>query len=58
MARHPITDKHGKSTEYFWSDKHASNPEQAVVFRKTEEGIKKMRGVVFDSKAGRIIKQA
>lgn len=57
MARHPITDKNGKTTQYFWSDEHASNPEQAVVFRKTEEGVKKMRGVVFDSKAGRIVKQ-
>ena len=57
MARHPITDKNGKPTEYFWNDKNATNPEQVVVFRKTEEGVKKMRGVVFDSKAGRIVKQ-
>lgn len=57
MARHPITNKHGKATDYFWSDKHADNPEQATVFRKTEAGIKKMRGVVFDAKLGRIVKQ-
>jgi hypothetical protein len=57
MARHPISDKHGKPTEYFWSDKHATDPQRATVFRKTEEGIKKMRGVHFDSKAGKIVKQ-
>ena len=57
MARHPITDKNGKSTEYFWSDKHAADPQRATVFRKTEEGIKKIRGVHFDSKAGKIVKQ-
>ena len=57
MARHPISDKNGKPTEYFWSDKHATAPERVTVFRKTEEGVKKMRGVIFDSKAGRIVKQ-
>jgi hypothetical protein len=55
MAMHPIK-KNGKETEYFWSDEHASNPERVTVFRKTEEGVKKMTGVAFDSKAGRIIK--
>ena len=55
--RHPINDKNGKPTEYFWTDKHAVDPERVTVFRKTEAGIKKMRGVTFDSKAGRIVKQ-
>ena len=57
MARHPISDKNGKPTEYFWSDKHATDPQKVTVFRKTEEGVKKIRGVTFDSKAGRIVKQ-
>lgn len=57
MARHPITNKHGQTTEYFWADEHAKNPEQATVFRQTEAGIKKIRGVVFDAKNGRIVKQ-
>ena len=55
--RHPIKDKHGKQTDYFWSDKHADDPKRATVFRKTVDGIKKMRGVLFDSKAGKIVKQ-
>jgi hypothetical protein len=57
MARHPILNKHGKPTEYFWTDKHALDPERATVFRKTESGVKKMTGVHFDSKSGKIIKQ-
>jgi len=57
MARHTIHNKHGHPTEYFWSDKHASNPERVTVFRKTETGVKKMTGVHFDSKTGKIIKQ-
>jgi len=57
MARHPITNKHGKPTEYFWSDKHAADPERATVFRQTEGVVKKMTGVHFDSKTGRIVKE-
>ena len=57
MARHPITNKNGKSTDYFWSDKYAADPERATVFRQTETGIKKMTGVHFDSKTGKIVKQ-
>jgi hypothetical protein len=57
MARHTILNKHGKPTEFFWNDKHATDPQHVVVFRKTETGIKKMRGVTFDSKSGRINKQ-
>ena len=57
MARHPISDKNGKTTNYFWSDEHAADPKKATVFRQTESGIKKMTGVHFDAKAGRIVKQ-
>jgi hypothetical protein len=58
MARHPISNKHGKPTEYFWSDKHAVDPERAIVFRQTEAGIKKVTGVHYDSKNGKIVKQS
>jgi hypothetical protein len=57
MARHPISDKHGKPTDYFWSDKHANDPEKALVFRQTEAGVKKMNGVHFDTKSGKMVKQ-
>ena len=57
MARHPITNKHGKPTDYFWSDKHAADPERATVFRQTTDGVKKITGVHFDSKTGKIVKQ-
>ena len=57
MAHHPITDKNGKPTEYYWSDDEAADPSKVTVFRKTETGdIKKMTGVTFDSKTGKIVK--
>ena len=56
MAKHPISDKHGKATEYFWSDEETTDPTKATVFRQTEKGIKKMTGVTFDSKTGKIVK--
>ena len=57
MARHIINNKLGQPTDYYWTDKHAEDPARATVFRKTEAGIKKMRGVHFDSKTGRIVKE-
>ena len=57
MARHTIHNKQGKPTDYYWSDKHATDPSRATVFRKTEEGIKKMRGVHFDCKTGKMVKE-
>ena len=57
MARHPINNKHGQPTDYFWTDKHATDPKRVTVFRKTEAGIKKMTGVHYDSQNGRIVKQ-
>ena len=57
MARHTINNKHGQPTEYFWTDNHATDPERAIVFRQTQTGIKKMTGVHYDAKHGKLIKQ-
>jgi hypothetical protein len=57
MARHPINDKNGKATEYYWNDKHSADPEKASVFKKAVDGVvKKMKGVTFNSKSGKITK--
>jgi hypothetical protein len=56
MARYTINNKHGQPTNYFWSDKHAVNPERVTVFKQTSDGVKKMTGVSFDSNKGRIVK--
>ena len=59
MAKHPITDKNGKATEYFWSDDQAADPAKATVFRENDKGeVKKMTGVTVDSKTGKITKDA
>jgi len=58
MARHVIMNKHGNPTTYFWTDKHVNDSSEAVVFRKAgDESVKKMRGVYFDCKAGKVVKQ-
>jgi hypothetical protein len=57
MARHTINNKHGQPTEYFWTDKYAADPKRATVFRQTETGIKKMNGVHFDSKSGKLVRE-
>lgn len=57
MARHTITNKHGKATDYFWSDKYAEDPKRATVFRQTESGVKKMTGVHFDTVTGKLVRE-
>jgi hypothetical protein len=56
MSRHRIVDNSGKPTRYFWSDKHSSNRKRATVFKETEEGIKRMKNVFFDTLKGKLHK--
>jgi len=49
MARHRIHDDNGKPTRYFWSDKHSANRTRVTVFKETDEGIKRMKNVFFDT---------
>lgn len=54
MARHRIVDRDGRPTRYFWSDKHGTDRKHRTVFKKTGEGVKRMRGVHFDAEAKRL----
>lgn len=54
MARHPITKKDGTATQYFWSD--ADKSAEKTVYKNTTDGVKRMRGVHFDTATKRIIK--
>jgi hypothetical protein len=50
MARFKIDRPDGTPTPYFWSDKDSSKPTRKTVYKKTEEGVSRMRGVHFDAK--------
>jgi hypothetical protein len=48
MARTRIFKKDGKPTPFFWTDKDGKALTEKTVFKKTETGVKRMKGVHFD----------
>jgi hypothetical protein len=56
MARINIFKKDGTPTPYFWSDKDGKDRKRQTVYKKTVDGIKRMRGVYFDAIAKRMHK--
>jgi hypothetical protein len=55
MARVMIVKKNGTKTPYFWLDKESDHT-RLTVYKKTAEGIKRMKGVHFDAVANRMHK--
>ncbi|CAN5775260.1 hypothetical protein BH23GEM10_BH23GEM10_09670 [soil metagenome] len=51
-----IFKKDGTPTSYFWSDKDGKDRSRQVVYKKTEDGVKRMRGVHFDAVENRMHK--
>lgn len=56
MARNKIFKKDGSPTPYFWSDKDPAAATRKTVFKETESGVKRMRGVHFDAALNRLKK--
>ena len=55
MARITITKKDGTKTPYFWLDRD-SDRTHLTVYKRTADGVKRMRGVTFDAVKNRINK--
>lgn len=49
MARFRIYKKDGTPTRYFWSDKDGTEQTQKTVYKQATDGVKRMKGVHFDS---------
>lgn len=56
MSRIRITKKDGTPTQYFWSSKETGEASVRTVYKQTEQGVKRMKGVHFDAKTKRIVK--
>ncbi|MGD2067625.1 MAG: hypothetical protein PVI57_02995 [Gemmatimonadota bacterium] len=54
MARIKIVRKDGSPSPYFWSDEDGSAPTRRRVYKHTSSGVKRMRGVRFDSVKNRM----
>jgi hypothetical protein len=48
MAKNMIYKKDGTPTPFFWSDKDGKALTEKTVFKKTDTGITRMKGVHFD----------
>lgn len=57
MAKVKIFKKSGASTPYFWSDEDGTDRTRQTVYKQTEDGVKRMRGVHFDSVTNRMNKE-
>ena len=55
MARIMIVKRDGTKTPYFWIDRD-SDRTHLTVYKKTEDGIKRMKGVHFDALKNRFHK--
>jgi len=58
MAKVKIFKKDGSPTPYFWSDKDGTDRTHQTVYKQTDEGVKRMRGVHFDAVKNRMHKHA
>ena len=56
MARIQIRKKDGTVTPYFWSDADKTVRTKKTVYKVTDEGVKRMKGVHFDASAKRMVK--
>lgn len=57
MARFKIDRPDGTPTPYFYSDKDGTEPSRKSVYKETEDGVKRMKGPLYDSKKKRMRKE-
>ncbi|HSJ13014.1 MAG TPA: hypothetical protein VK939_01285 [Longimicrobiales bacterium] len=58
MARIKIFKKDGTPTPYFWSDRQSDDRTRATVFKETQDGVKRIKTVVYNAVTNRLQKQA
>lgn len=49
MAKTKIFKKDGTPTAYFWTDKNDEEKSRVTVYKRTPDGVKRMRGVHFNA---------
>lgn len=54
MTKVKIYKKDGTATPYFWSEDDGTDRTRQTVYKQTDEGVKRMRGVHFDAVKNRI----
>jgi hypothetical protein len=57
MAKVRIVKKDGTATPYYWSSTDANAPTGVAVYKRTDDGMKRMRGVSFNTVTNRMRRQ-
>ena len=56
MKKIPILKKNGSPSPFFWSEADGTDRSRQTVYKQTEEGIKRMKGVTYDVAANQVNK--
>ena len=56
MKKNQILKKNGKPSPFFWTETEGSDSARQTVYKQTEDGIKRMKGVTYDVAANRVNK--
>ncbi len=56
MKKIPILKKNGSPSHFFWTDADGADQARQTVYKQTEEGVKRMKGVTFDVASNRVNK--
>jgi hypothetical protein len=56
MKKNPILKKNGKPSPFFWTDTDGADQARQTVYKQTESGVKKMKGVTYDVSANQVNK--
>lgn len=56
MSKVKIFKRDGTPTAYFWVNRDTSDRTGATVYKQTPEGVKRMKGVLFNAVTNRMIR--
>ena len=49
MKKKPILKKSGAPSPFFYNEADAADPARHTVYKQTDDGVKRMRGVTYDT---------
>ncbi|MEO5510554.1 MAG: hypothetical protein ABIS27_07975 [Longimicrobiales bacterium] len=56
MKKITILKKNGAPSNFFWTEADGTDRSRQTVYKQTDDGVKKMKGVTFDVAANRVNK--
>lgn len=56
MARVRIAKANGNPSKYFWKDNETGDRERMTVYKKTENGVRRQKGVHFNAVKNELVK--